>query len=286
MPKIRPDLAKSVFFLYWRNPKKPYDPTHPERGLEGPLGTGFFVRRHVLASTENIDIPTPQPSVHYYAITNRHVAIRDGATVIRINRKDGSTRLLELDLEDWYYLESGDDICAADIDTKTIEWGKDDVAFIPEYVFLTQAEMNRYEVGIGENAFMVGLFVSHHGGKKNIRSARFGNISMLADDAAPIETESGFTRPCHIVDMRSRSGFSGSPVFIYRTPTDDLTFIPQNRTYMEFLAKTSILFRLFGVHCAQFDERLDVKRAPKPPAVKEGVGSLFASGISSPSRAA
>ena len=100
------------------------------------------------------------------------------------------------------YLESGDDICAADIDTKTIEWGKDDVAFIPEYVFLTQAEMNRYEVGIGENAFMVGLFVSHHGGKKNIRSARFGNISMLADDAAPIETESGFTRPCHIVDMR------------------------------------------------------------------------------------
>ena len=65
----------------------------PVACLEGPLGTGFFVRRHVLASTENIDIPTPQPSVHYYAITNRHVAIRDGATVIRINRKDGSTRL-------------------------------------------------------------------------------------------------------------------------------------------------------------------------------------------------
>ena len=111
---------------------------------------------------------------------------------------------------------------------------------------------------------MIGLFTSHHGGERNVPSARFGNLAMLANDGAPIETEGGFRRPCHLVDMRSRSGFSGSPVFIYRTPTDDLTNPSlQNQTYTDRLMKGSLFLALLGIHCGQYQEQVDIRRAPE-----------------------
>ena len=69
---------------------------------------------------------------------------------------------------------------------------------------------------------MLGLFAEQPGEKRNLIAARFGNVSLLAHDDLPLEQPNGFRRPSHIFDMRSRPGFSGSPVFVYRTPAGDL----------------------------------------------------------------
>jgi hypothetical protein len=254
MPKIRTDLIKSAFYLYRRN---------TDTGeIDGPWGTGFFVFRTVNA---------PNGMVFYYAITNKHVAVTVGASIIRINTKDGKTRFLEFNPEDWQWIPDGDDICAVEIDVSTYSAG--DYSVIPEYIFTSRKEIESQGVDLGENAFMIGLFVDHHGGERNVPSARFGNVAMLANESAPIETTAGFRRPCHVVDMRSRSGFSGSPVFIYRTPTDDLTNPQmQNQTYADRLLKGSIFLRLFGIHCGQFREEIDVRKVRDEGPAAEVIG--------------
>jgi hypothetical protein len=212
-------------------------------------------------------VDAPHGMVFYYAITNRHVAVTGGASIIRINTKDGGTKYLEFEVEDWQYVEGGDDVCAVEIDVSTFEYG--DFSCIPKYTFTTKAEIEKEGVNLGENAFMIGLFLSHHGGARNVPSARFGNLAMLANDDAPVSTP-GFRRPCHIVDMRSRSGFSGSAVFIWRTPTDDLTNPSmQNLTYQQRLLKGSLFLRFFGIHCGQFQERVTVTTAPKGSEIVE-----------------
>jgi hypothetical protein len=248
VPKIGNRFDKSVFYLYRTNPKT---------GVrEGPLGTGFFTCRIGRPDSEE----TPQSrSTHYYGVTNHHVAIRDGASHIRINTTNGGVRFLPFETEDWHFKPGGDDICAVDIDHSNFQ-PDDEWDCIPEYIFLHKSEIERLDINLGENAFMVGLFVSHHGGNRNVPSARFGNVAMMASDNAPIKTEGDFNRPAHVIDMRSRSGFSGSPVFIYRTPVDDLT-PPTNGWTLD--TKKNLFMRFFGVHASQFQERVRVRRAPK-----------------------
>ena len=244
VPKIGDRFNKAVFFLYRTNPKTGI--------VEGPLGTGFFT--YQFGSGE-----LGKRSVHYYGITNHHVAIGLGATIIRINTKDGGTRSLPFETEDWHFVPNGDDICAVDIDVSNFQ--PDDAwDCIPEHTFLTRKEIESREIGLGENAFMVGLFVSHHGGKKNTPGGRFGNLAMLADDSAPIRTEGGFNRPAHVVDMHARSGFSGSPVFVYRTPFDDLqaNAAASKKTTMMLTTGKNMFLGFFGIHCSQFQERVTV----------------------------
>jgi hypothetical protein len=257
VPKIGDRYNKAVFFLYRTNPKT---------GLvEGPLGTGFFTYRYT------DDANGKRAGVHYYGVTNYHIAIALGATIIRINTKDGSTRDLPFETEDWHWVQGGDDICAVDIDESNFGPG-DAWDGIPEWTFLGKAEIAKREIGLGENAFMVGLFAPHHGeGKRNVISGRFGNVAMLADDGAPISTEGGFNRPAHVVDMHSRSGFSGSPVFVYRTPFDDLQKNAIQPIPGGIISGHSpnMFWGFVGIHCGQFQERVRVKRAPRASA--EGI---------------
>jgi hypothetical protein len=67
-------------------------------------------------------------------------------------------------------------------------------------------------LGPGDEIFMIGRFISHDGRKKNHPSTRFGNLSMVV---APIKHPDGGEEESFAVDMRSISGYSGSPVFIY-----------------------------------------------------------------------
>ena len=123
---------------------------------------------------------------------------------------------------------------------------------------------------------MVGLFADHEGKEKNNPLARFGNISMLANPESPILWKNKpFER--HIVDMHSRSGFSGSPVFVYRTFGSDLE-AHSERVEMEVSGLANRLsvdrgnsdplqvrlvprtfFALLGIQCSQFNERWKLK---------------------------
>jgi hypothetical protein len=67
-------------------------------------------------------------------------------------------------------------------------------------------------LGPGDEVFMIGRFISNDGKLKNHPSTRFGNLSMLP---APIKNEYDSDQESFAVDMRSISGYSGSPAFIF-----------------------------------------------------------------------
>jgi hypothetical protein len=68
---------------------------------------------------------------------------------------------------------------------------------------------------------MVGRFVNHQGEKENRLAARFGSISMMQE---PIwVARDNRWQESFAVEMRSRTGFSGSPVTVYRTPYTSVT---------------------------------------------------------------
>jgi hypothetical protein len=79
------------------------------------------------------------------------------------------------------------------------------------------AEVLAYrKLGIGDEVFITGLFRSHYGRQRNVPIIRIGNIAMMRGE--PVYTKyCGFT-DAYLVEARSISGLSGSPVFVHAPP--------------------------------------------------------------------
>jgi hypothetical protein len=150
---------------------------------------------------------------------------------------------------------------------------------------------------------MIGLFVDHEGMERNNPLARFGNISMVASKSTKVMrvTRDGrqILQISHIVDMHSRTGFSGSPVFVYRTFASDLTEFGEQvkistRNFprhddrrerrddgasfdAEIRSKRMLL--LLGIHWGQFRERYGLQpRTSTGAEVDDGPSRFFVDG--------
>ena len=101
------------------------------------------------------------------------------------------------------------------------------MSFFKEETFLTKDKVSNYNVGIGDEVFMIGRFINLQGTKTNRPAARFGSLSVM-NTMIPIKKD-GVTRrqESYAVEMRSRTGFSGSPVMLYRTKTTVLMDVPE-----------------------------------------------------------
>src|ERR1700690_268268 len=82
MPRLNPTFKQMVFFLYGRDPKT--------SKVVGPLGSGFFVALEGVRSKNWY-------MRHFYAVTCWHVAVQNGASIIRINTTNGKSRFIELE---------------------------------------------------------------------------------------------------------------------------------------------------------------------------------------------
>jgi hypothetical protein len=258
MPLIPQSVISGVFYLYASR-------SDAEAG-RNPGGTGFIVRydgtfNHMVSGH------------HFYGVTNWHVACKKGFSVIRLNKKDGGTDPIELGPEDWHFLPGKHDVAVAPL---SLDDEIHDVSSISTRQFMERPiehAMHRHEIGVGDDVFMIGLFIDHNGLATNVPSARFGNISMLPSPKAIIEQPTGYEGQSYVVDMHSRTGFSGSPVYVYRTFGNDLTSVwgdrfeeieinnPQTDENFRTITarngriRTHNLFRLLGIHYAQFPER-------------------------------
>jgi hypothetical protein len=68
-------------------------------------------------------------------------------------------------------------------------------------------------IGLGDEIFIVGLFRSHYGLQRNVPILRVGNLAMMKGE--PVKTDyCGYTE-AYLVEARSISGLSGSPVFVH-----------------------------------------------------------------------
>jgi len=259
MPRVPQDIIDSVFYLY----------KNKEDAEQGncPGGTGF-----IIACPLNDDvIPVAWA---YYGITNWHVACRDGFSVVRINTISGGTDILEFGPEDWNFIARGPDLAVVPLNLNRDIYTR---SCVRSHLFISKSELR--EIGVGDDVFMLGLFVDHGGTTTNIPKARFGNVSMLPSSGATIEQPTKYDGESFILDMHSRAGYSGSPVFIYRTPLGDLSgSFPSIRgtvnvreiqnqfsrgstaheVDVEIRLRTSV-FKLLGVHWAQFPEQWEIQ---------------------------
>jgi hypothetical protein len=139
-------------------------------------------------------------------------------------------------------------------------------------MFLTQDVIAKENIGVGDDVFMVGRFMDYDGGTTNRPAARFGNISVML---APIKQPNGRMADCYCIDLHSRTGYSGSPVFMYRLPwqhlnEEEIKVFPADGA----LFSVEKIFGLLGIHFAQFPEEWELRSAPRPKGAHDAASLI------------
>ena len=202
---------------------------------------------------------------HLYAVTCRHCLL-EGGYIIRVNTRNGESRTFETDPLEWEFDEKGPDIAVLDI-TGKLNGAADNYSILPDNLFLTKEFIAEVDFGIGEDGLMLGLLADQPGNIRNLIAARFGNVSLLACDDDPLRHPNGNDRPSHSFDTRSRPGFSGSPVFVYRTIAGDLRSTVMRgrdhsgvRVYSIDELRENTFFMLLGLHVGQYPDTVKVEK--------------------------
>lgn len=235
MPRIPDLLLESVGFLY---------PSEAAaRSGERAGGTAFLVE--VVADG---DVAT-------VVVTNTHVAA-GGCSTLRLNKLGSELHVFEI--ADWVFHPDGDDVAVAKVDlpggsaVSAINWRE--AAAAPSRL----AGLN---AGVGDEVVMIGRFVAQDNRVRNTPLARFGNIAMMPTE--PVVDGRGMKVEAFLVEMRSLSGFSGSPVFIYMGPG---TYRGDGRT-MPFYSET---IGLIGIDTGHKSTTLEIRDAAGNPTEYTG----------------
>jgi hypothetical protein len=228
MPQIAPAFLDTVIYLYRSK-------AEAEEGKDFG-GTGFL--------TSLPDETYPDRLTYFYAVTNQHVACTGGYSIIRLNTKDGAVDILEFGPEEWLFLPEYD----IAIIPLPFDPGAHRVAMLSTQNFVTRDMFAPGgPLGVGSDVFMIGRFIDHDGGQTNRPAARFGHVSVLP---APIIQPNKVKADSFCIDMHSRTGHSGSPVFIYRTPQSEIGF--------RLTSEPGNYLGLLGIHWGQFPELWEI----------------------------
>jgi hypothetical protein len=211
MPKIPNQYIKSIVNLL----------------REGrPIGTAFVGR---LGEIDDAFYET------YYLITCEHCIEKS------VLARFSNGQSISIDQRQWCKSPTGDDVVAFDI-TDMVLRAQGDIGYIDIGNAVGRMDSN---FGIGSDLYMLGLSLDERDIGENVPRARFGNLSAFANDRVLIRQGNNAERPCHLGDMRSRTGFSGSPVIGYmEMPALD--------------ARENYKYGLFGIHSAQHGERISL----------------------------
>lgn len=238
MPKLGKytPLLNSVFFLYGSK-------EDAESGTDTG-GTGFLV------AVPHSSLPG---CFYIHGVTNWHVAVAYmPSPCIRMNTHLGTPIIFEFDASEWFFKPDSYDIAVSPplkIDHRLHKVAPIDL----NSFFLTPQEEIDHEINPAEDVFMIGRFVDYCGVEVNTPALRFGHISIMD---AKIKQLTGYSGRSIVLDMNSRTGFSGSPVFVYRT---------LGSHFMEAAMPGQVLtggghyMKLLGMHWGQFPERWELK---------------------------
>jgi hypothetical protein len=195
------------------------------------LSCSFFVYKSELAAKTGeryggsgflVHVPSVHEGwIHLYAVTNKHV-LDGGYHVLRVNTRDGKSEIIPTKPDSWTCHPDGDDIAAMPLD---LDGGLVRSWSIGTDKFITRKIESEYYIGPGDETFMVGRLVTIEGLQRNTPVVRFGNVSMSPKE--PIQTPDG-EREAFLVECRSLSGFSGSPVFVIADRTFYAPDIPSD----------------------------------------------------------
>jgi hypothetical protein len=175
-------------------------------------GTGFFV---------GVPLDVKGTVLNYiYLITARHIidAIEerssDKTVYLRMNLNDGGATFVGKRLDEWRFHPK-----ESNADVAVLSWAPPrktfDLRYIGTEIAVTEDIINKENIGVGDDVFLVGLFVNHFGSKKNLPIIRVGNIASMPEEK--VYTNYGGI-DAYLVEARSVGGLSGSPVFAYIGP--------------------------------------------------------------------
>ena len=194
VPRIRDQILDCVVYLY---PTK----AAAEVGV-GAGGSGFLLRVPCSIVAES----------HFnFVVTNRHVTA-GGATVVRLNTKDGRTDTIE-PLQNRIFESKTDDLAIIMLPTIPQAY---QINSIGRECLVSKEFVAEHGIGVGDDALMVGRFINRDGEQKNTPTARFGNISQMLGDpiSVTIDGKEHVQEEAFLVEVRSIGGYSGSPVFV------------------------------------------------------------------------
>jgi len=234
MPRIPPKILDNVCYLY-------------KDAERAKIGAGFGGTAFLVA------VPSSIPGKHYqYAVTNWHVAQKHGNSVIRVNTHSGEPDIFEYDPGQWFCDTRFDiAVCGIKLDGAIHRY-----TAMPIDGFALREHIEGNKVGPGDDVFMVGRFVDHDGGSVNKPAVRFGNISVMP---LPIMQPNGTMADAYCIDLHSRTGYSGSPVYVYRTPGYDLEQTLSSDPNEQRLLYAGVNYlALLGIHFAQFPEDWEI----------------------------
>jgi hypothetical protein len=243
MPRIPGKLLDSVFYLY--------PSVEDAKAGRNFGGTGFFV----FYPASDGDVESGNITGWNYAVTNWHVAVRDGMSVIRINTTTGAPDIFDFGPEQWEF-DPRFDIAVMRFDPQV---GHHKFSVIPTRIFCSEFSFGNQDIGPGDDIFMAGRFIDHDGGVTNQPAVRFGHISI---NPTSMRQSTGVNADCYCIDVHSRTGYSGSPVFVFRTAgndLDDLNIEGPSRG-RDILISGTRYFGLLGIHFAQFPEMWELEK--------------------------
>lgn len=170
-------------------------------GTFTPVGTGFL-----------LGIPGTGDLAFTFVVTAAHLfdLIAGDHIWVRYNTHDGGAQTLKRAKTDaWFSEKRADDFAA-------VFFGLDPAQFDQQIIKYDRRHWEEvYEnldgPNLGQEVITVGLYGSHYGQLKNVPVVRVGNVSMLPGE--PVMTNSGYVR-AYLVETKSISGLSGSPVFL------------------------------------------------------------------------
>jgi hypothetical protein len=222
MLEITEDMLRAVFYLYRTEEEA--------NAADLPQGTGFALLY----------------KGRLFGVTNWHVAC-ETAPVVRHNREWGAPgKVLAFDPSDWFSNVTESDLAVVELPRHEHDIGRNAIP-------IDNPRRDWSDVKVGDGAFMLGLFVDHKGHEHSAPIARFGRVSMLASENHRV-AHRGREYECYLVDMPSRSGFSGSPVFRYTEFTRKLS----REEYGMIVVPDEDRPTLLGVHFAQFMEEVSI----------------------------
>jgi len=197
MPRIDDACLESVIYLYQSE-------AHAKAGIQTG-GTGFLV------SVPSSKFPN---EMYVYAVTNKHIVEDARSRTIRLNDNSGGIDILDTKIEDWKVAQS-DDLAVIPVE---ISMANHKFRTVPERMFVTPEIVERIKLGPGDEVYLPGRFINHEGKQCNTPAVRFGNLSMMPTE--PVQQPGGSMQDSFLVDMRSLSGYSGSPAFVFIPPAE------------------------------------------------------------------
>lgn len=171
------------------------------------VGTAFIV-----------GVPGKWGNAYTHAVTAKHVAeaLEGRPFHLGLNFKDGKAGWFASDMRWWHHPTEPDTVDLAV--TPFTGTKRMDVEYVPEGIFATGERIRRYNIGVGDEVNVVGLFTKFFGSTRHIPIVRTGNVAMVPTDKMPVN---GGETDVYLIEGRSIGGLSGSPVFVRHTISID-----------------------------------------------------------------